>query len=371
LVRTRVAHLTSVHAPDDVRIFHKECKALAMAGYDVVLIAPHERDEEVDGISIRMVPKPIGRVRRMMWTVWQVYRAALRENAQIYHFHDPELIPIGILLRLHGKQVIYDVHEDLPRQILSKYWIPTSLRAQVAKGAALCERVGACLFDWIIAATPTIARRFPGAYTVTVQNFPLPYEFAGSQARPYAERPPEIAYVGGISAIRGLQEMMQVMSLLPATLNARLVLAGKFDPVQLETQLRQTPGWKHVEFVGWLSRVETVRLLTRVRLGLLLLHPVPEFFESLPTKLFEYMAAGLPILASDFPLWREMIVEAGCGMLVDPLDTKAIAEAIQWILEHPHEAEEMGQKGRKIVFQKYNWQTEDRKLKHIYRACTH
>jgi glycosyltransferase involved in cell wall biosynthesis len=165
--------------------------------------------------------------------------------------------------------------------------------------------------------------------------------------------------------------MVRAISLLPMTLGARLVLAGKFDPVGLEHQVSRMPGWERVEFVGWQSRKEITRLLAQVRLGLVLLHPVPEYFESFPSKLFEYMSSGIPVLASDFPLWREIVEEAHCGLLVNPLDTKAIAEAIQWILEQPREAEEMGKSGHEAVRRRYSWVTEAQKLKNIYYACAH
>ena len=169
----KIVHLTSVHSPFDTRIFHKECRTLAQSGLETVLIAPHEQDELSCGVRIKFLPKPLNRWRRMTTTPWQVYKMALTEDALVYHFHDSELIPISLLLKLHGKLLIYDVHEDLPRQILNKDWIPSRLRKTVAKLAELVEILSTRFFDGVVAATPTIAKRFSAAKTVDVANFPI------------------------------------------------------------------------------------------------------------------------------------------------------------------------------------------------------
>jgi glycosyltransferase involved in cell wall biosynthesis len=364
--KTRVAHLTSVHSPDDIRIFHKECKTLVRAGYEVVLIVPHERDEEIDGVFVRAVSRPADRFGRMTGTMRSVYRAAMREDAEVCHFHDPELIPAAMLLKTRGRKVIYDVHEDVPRQILNKQWLPPAARRAVGGGAALAEAIGAKCFHGIVAATPAIAPRFSVEKTVIVQNFPILGELARQDAVPYSERPHAVAYVGGIAALRGIREMVRALPLLPDVLDARLVLAGRFSPAELETDVCAMPGWGRVNFLGWQSRAGVASILGRVRAGLVLFHPVPNHVNAQPNKLFEYMSAGIPVIASDFPLWREMVEDVGCGLLVDPHNSRAIGDAISWILEHPREAEAMGLRGEEAVKTRYNWSVESEKLLAFY-----
>jgi glycosyltransferase involved in cell wall biosynthesis len=363
----KVCHLTSVHAPFDIRIFHKEGKSLAAAGYRTSIIAPHCQSECLNGIHIMALPVPRTRRERIIRVPWQIYRWALREGACIYHFHDPELIPIGILLKLHRKKIIYDVHEDLPRDVLYKDWILPVLRKLIAIGAKFVEAIAASLFDGIVAASPSIAKRFPRKKTVVIQNFPRLDSLSDPGALRYAERSPTCVYLGDISYLRGAREMVQAFWLLPESLGALLTLAGRIEPPKFEPELRDLPGWQRVVALGWLSRSEISKLLGRSRIGLVLLHPTTTFIDSLPIKMFEYMCAGLPVIASNFPLWRKIVGAAGCGLLVDPENPEAIAQAIQWLLEHPQEAEEMGQRGAEAVRTTYNWDREEEKLLDLYR----
>ena len=302
----------------------------------------------------------------MTRTVWEVYRMAVGLGASVYHFHDAELIPVGLLLKLKGKRVVYDVHEDLPRDILDKDWISPVLAGLMATAGAATEAIGGLLFDGIIAATPTIATRFPRRKTLTVQNFPQLTFREANGARLYRNRRPIAAFVGGITRHRGAQEMVVAMSKLPKSSDARLVMAGLFDPPDLEHELRSLPGWSQVEYRGWQPRAEIDDLLNESRLGLVLFHPFQNYMEAQPNKLFEYMSAGIPVIASDFPIWREIVGTIGCGTLVNPLDARAIADAIQWIFDHPREAEEMGRRGAAAVRSKYNWPNEEHKLLGLY-----
>jgi glycosyltransferase involved in cell wall biosynthesis len=298
----------------------------------------------------------------MLITPWHLFKAALDERADVYHFHDPELIPAGLLLRVLRKQVVYDVHEELPKQILSKRC--------VAKIASAAERVSGRTFSAVVAATPAIGKQFHRKKTVIVQNFPDLSELASEDVRPYAERPPVVAYIGGIATDRGIKEIVHAITLIPESFGTRLLLAGNFDPPALEEEVKRIRGWERVDFVGWQSREGVARVLRISRVGLVLLHPLPNYLESYPIKLFEYMSAGIPVIASGFPLWRQIVEEAACGLLTDPLNPKAIAEAIQWLLEHEEEARAMGLRGRKAVHTGFNWNNESEKLLNLYRRIS-
>ena len=364
----RVAHLTSVHPPFDIRVFHKECVALSQAGYETVLIVPHGRNESVKGVRICAIPQPSNRRTRAFCTTWQVFISAVRERAAIYHFHDPELIPAGLLLKMLGKRVVYDAHENVSQDILTKDYIPPLFRKWLALGAGFLERFSSSFFDGIVAATPTIARRFSPSKTVTVQNFPVLDDVSTICRHPYSQRPFLAAYIGDTTLIRGIREMVCALELLPNNIDAKLALAAKFHPPELEEEVKQMPGWDRVDFVGWLPQSEVATLLAQARMGLVLFHPVPNYIDAQPHKLFDYMSAGLPIIASNFPLWREMIEGVGCGIVVDPLNPHEIADAMQWLWEHPIEAEEMGLRGQEAAISRFNWNNESVKLLDLYQG---
>lgn len=363
----RVGVLTSVHGPFDSRIFHKECRSLAAAGHVVTLIAPHERDETVAGVRVQAIRDvPEGKLRRMTTTTWTVYRQARRLNLDVYHLHDPELIPVGLLLRQHGKHVIYDAHEHLPDSIAGKCYIPRALRTPVAALCRALEGVAARRFSAVVAATPTIAEQFQGsaAETVVVRNYALLREWPAHDALPWRDRLDAVAYVGGITWNRGLREMVAAVNRVGAT--TRLTLAGPYSPPGLLREAASLRGWHRVDDCGVIDRYQVAALLRRVRAGLVVLHPTTAYVQSLPIKLFEYMASGLPFVGSDFPLWRDLMHGSDCGILVDPLDVGAIANALELLLTRPRDAEEMGRAGRALVERQYCWESEERALLELY-----
>lgn len=363
----KVVHLATTHRVSDPRIFQKECRTLARAGYDVTFVVPHPTDEIVDGVQIRGVPVPKNGKERMTKTTWRVYHRALAEGPEsICHLHDADLLPVGFLLKARGRTVVYDAHEDTPRQMLYQHWLPRPLRRPVGLGYRLLERAAARVFDALVVAEPVIAEGFRDRDVTLVHNFPLLEEFAGEGEVPYAQRPPHVVYVGAITKVRGIVEVVEAVGRLPEALGARLLVGGTFYPASLQAEVEALPGWRWARYLGWLARPDVRQILHGARVGVVTFHPTERYLGNYPTKLFEYMAAGLPVVVSDFPQLRPFVEESACGLLVDPLDPAAIAEAVRWLLEHPAEAEAMGRRGREAVEARYNWEREGERLLTLY-----
>lgn len=357
----KVCHVTTVHNPFDDRIFHKECKTLVNAGYKVFLIAPHQENTIVDGIKIIALPNANNRLYRIFLLTLKAFYVAYKLKADIYHFHDPELLFVGILLKvLTLKKIIYDVHEDVPRQILSKSYIPKQLKPIISKIFEIFENFSAKRFDYLLTTTPFIRDRFHkmGCKAIDVQNMPLLTEFANIE-HDWGAKEKAVCYVGGINRIRGLYEMVEATKLH----DAKLYIAG---PVEKEEK-SVIANSKNVIYLGYLKRDEIKNLFRKVIAGLVLLHPEDNYINAQPVKLFEYMSAGIPVIASNFHLWQEIILSNQCGLCVDPLNPKEIAKAIQYLLEHQKEAQKLGENGREAVLEKYNWEKESEKLLKIYR----
>ncbi|WP_018150567.1 glycosyltransferase family 4 protein [Leeia oryzae] len=360
-----IAVLTSAHPRFDIRVFVKECRSLVAAGHRVTLVvADGLGNTSRDGVEVLDVGKATGRAGRMTQSVWRVLRAAFRLDADAYHFHDPELIPVGLLLRLADRMVVYDVHEDVPLQILSKPWIRPWLRKCISRTFEALENFAVARFSAVVAATPTIRDRFlpHNPNTVDVNNFPILEEL--TPAADWHQKERAVCYIGGITRVRGIMEALGAIDKTDAT----LLLAGAFNETSLEATAKAAPGWQKTEFAGMLDRQGVASLLGRAKVGLVTLHPIPNYLDALPIKLFEYMAAGIPVIASDFPLWRQIVEDAACGVCVDPMDIEATASAMTTLLSDDERARQMGMSGRRAVEQKYQWANEARKLASLYET---
>lgn len=359
----KICHLTSVHQYKDIRIFIKECQTLSKAGFEVHLVAPNAPNNVVDDVQIHGIEKEIGnRFNRMTKIVKCVYQKALEIDAEIYHFHDPELIPVGMKLKKRGKKVIYDIHEDTPRAILSKHWISPLVRFPLAKTFEVFENFHAKKFDALIGATPYIAQRFININKSThnINNFPLSEELSDQMTKSFNNKKKSVCYIGGIGEKRGVNEVLNAANLI----RGNIEFAGPVSNNIEKDLIRHN----NVVYHGILNRIEVKNLLSNSVAGIVTFLPEPNHINAQPNKMFEYMSAGIPVICSDFPLWREIIEKNNCGICVNPEDPVAIANAINYLIDNPEIAEGLGQNGRNAVLSDFNWESEGLKLINIYKC---
>jgi glycosyltransferase involved in cell wall biosynthesis len=368
-MKNKIVHITSVHSPSDVRIFYKEAKTLARAGFNVTLIAQHDTDETIDEIKILALPKAKDRIQRMLKLPSKAFILAFQQKADIYHFHDPELLPVGMLLKLiKGKKVIYDVHEDYRKQMLSKLYFRKSIGKGVGLLVKIVEYFSSKSFDAIITATDDILKNFSHhKRALSIRNFPILSNFSIEGENEKNEKEVfSLIYIGGLERIRGLTQMIRALEHFASDTQLKLTLYGVFYPSEYGDKLRSLEGFKKVEYLGWVKADKIPNLLKKHDAGMVCFLPEPNHINAMPNKIFEYMAAGLPVIASSFPLWKEIVEGHGCGICVDPLNPRDIAEAIMYLMRHPESRKEMGRNGKRAVSEKYNWDAEGKKLVELY-----
>ena len=364
----RICHFTSAHTGNDPRIFFRQCVALAEQGHDVFLVAPGENERVRQNVQLLGIPKPKGRLARLFITPWALFVKVRRLKADIYHFHDPELLPVGLALKLFGKHVIYDIHENFPMQILEKSWIAKPVRALLAMTFDRWERFVAYCLDGLVIANPATSKRFASRRFEIVRNLPKIEENMVADPTPYRQRPMEVTYVGGMSTVRGTVQLVEAIDIVLKTHDVTLNMVGTFREKGLEEKVTAMPGWRCAKYWGWQDNNEVMRILNRSRVGMANMWNTPHHRQCYQFKIFEYMTQAIPIVSSDYETLREVIGGCNCGVFIDPMSPQQIAEAIVWILDNEAKAEEMGLNGFKAVGQQYTWKTEMPKLLKLYEA---
>jgi glycosyltransferase involved in cell wall biosynthesis len=359
----RVVHLSTAHGRCEIRVHLKECNSLASAGYEVhYVVADGLGDQRYGGVQVHDIGAAGGRLRRMLMRPWRMLAAAQKLQARVYHFHDPEILLVALFLLRGGAKVVYDSHEDVPRSLLSRDWIPVLIRPTLSVIFERFENFVSRRLSGIVGATPYITARFLSLNPMAkaINNYPLPSDIEGAVPRIDGAR--AVCYLGAISRIRGIEEMVRALEYV----NAKLILAGKFEDRAIEQAVRALPGWSKVDYRGIVSRSSVRRIMAESSAGLIVYHPEPNHVDAQPNKMFEYMAAGMPVIASNFPLWREIIEGNNFGLCVDPLDPQAIASAIDDLISKPQKSRVMGENGRRAVMNRYNWKAEEEKLLEFY-----
>jgi glycosyltransferase involved in cell wall biosynthesis len=267
-----------------------------------------------------------------------------------------------ILKLVSGKPVVYDVHEDYSQVVLTREWIPGFTKKTLLRLVKFWENFcSGFSVDLVVAATPTIAGNFSAKNVIVVRNFPLEDDFFGISERLTFPLGAEcnLIYAGGIEPIRGIRETIRA---LKTVTGSRLFLLGEFGEKKFENEIKKEQFWSRVDCPGKVDFETVIEYLKKADIGIVCFNPIKRFQESLPVKMFEYMAAGVPVIASNFPAWKEMVEKNKCGICVDPLDPEKIAKAVDYLISQPERALEMGRNGRKAFYREFNWRPEGEKL---------
>jgi len=380
-MKNKVCMLTTVHQPYDTRVFHKEAKSLAKV-HNVVLIAPDEggADKEVDGVRIITVKKPGSKVLHPI-TMWRVFKAGFKQDCDVYHCHEPgSLFVCAILKVLRGKKLIYDAHEHYPSLIAEDSLFPDFTRPLVRVFADVEERVLARFADVVITVDENLASKYKKHHkdVVIISNYPKLSLFSENKIsddlKNEFERNMVLLYVGGLTKDRGTLESIQALQkIVKKVPNAKLVFLGEFKggaeyKEEVISYVEKKNFDRYVEFSGYVPHEDVVEYMNMAKVGTLFLQPIPRYINAVSIKLFEYMACGLPVVASNFPAISRVVKEADCGILVDPTDVDEIADAMVYMLEYPEEAKRMGENGRRAVEEKYNWERMEERLLELYEG---
>lgn len=361
----KIAHLSSVHPRSDVRIYHKMCVSLASSNHEVVLVVADGLGSGLENsIKFLDVGRRSNRISRIAFATKDVFFVALRLKADLYHIHDPELLPAGLLLKKLGHCVVFDSHEDVPKQVNNKHYLAKPVAKAISLVYSIVEKWICKRLSGVVSATPTIEQKFTtiNSNSVNVNNFPILTELLTKNLG--GERNQEICYVGVISKERGVFELIDTLNMIDG--DVKLNLAGGFIDENTRLQVKQKIDNLKVNYLGYLDRKGVRKILNRSLAGVVALHPTTNYIEALPVKLFEYMAAGIPVVASDFPIIKKIIDDHKCGLLVDPLSPQSIAAALNFLIANPEKSTVMGRNGRQAVEKYYNWNSEYIKLHDFY-----
>ncbi|MFH5801503.1 glycosyltransferase [Haladaptatus sp. CMAA 1911] len=366
----KVVHLSTVHTTFDARIFHKECKTLRDAGHEVILYCHHPSSTIVDGIRIKSLGTPTSRPDRWK-NIPSAARRAARENADVYHFHDPELIPAAMYLsKTTTGKVIFDVHENYPNKIERREWIPNVVKPILRRSFPFIQTAAAGRFDGLIGATEWVTDQFSHPMAVTVHNYPIADKIELPESPRHSEHEYQLAYVGSLNTNRGMVRMVKLTrDLVNKGLDVGLWLIGPIDGADAKRQADKIISKNNLEnnitFFGEVNYVDIFEYLCGADAGLALTQP-EDCVGAIPSKLFDYMYADLPIIASSMPMTNQYLPD-NCGITVPFHDINCIGQDVEDLLRSGRHTELAGN-GQEHIHEKFSWEQEQKTLLSLYNS---
>jgi glycosyltransferase involved in cell wall biosynthesis len=359
----KICQITTVHPKNDNRIFYKECITLKNFGHEVTLIVAGETDQEIDGIKILGLNKYTSRLKRFFKTsILEVLRTVKRVNADVYHFHDPELIFMGLILKAKGKKVIYDIHENNSAAIMSKPYIQSRIiKIVISACFNLFEKTAVRYFDAVITARPDITKKFTHKKIITLRNFPILSGIKTDDVNDEVKEKKSVIYVGGMSKIRGIETLIDAFNEMP---EFELWLLGIVRGELLRKKIGESK--ENVKYLGIVEPYEVFHYIQKADVGIITFLPVPNHVSTLATKPFEYMACGKPMIMSNFDYWKDTFGDS--SLYVNPNNKKEIIKATRLLMNDDEIFDRMSKKNNRLSKEEYNWGSESKKLIDLYNS---
>lgn len=363
----KVCYFTS-KAASDVRVFEKECISLVKAGYEVYLVCPNAKEETKEGVKIVGVPyEKKGIFHRLFTLPKLLYKKGLIIDADIYHFNDPASLAYGAKLTKKGKKVIFDSFEDHPTLIFEKKAIPKLFLHLISKVYSIYEFYHCKKFDGIIACYHWTYDRLDKACKniQLVYNFPI---LTGDIIKKDQHIVNSICYAGLFSRMWYIENILTALDQIEGV---KFNLAGNPADGAYLAKLKENKGWQKVNHIGQIDYRDVNNMVySKSTIAMALLDYIPLCKGNVGNlsnnKLFEYMKAGLPVICTDFVLWKEVVEKNNCGICINPRNVNEIVDAIKYLSENFDIAKQMGENGQKAILEKYNWSCEEKKLLSLY-----
>lgn len=358
-----ICQLASGHSVEDERILHRMARTAAQYGYRSAFVVPHDGRARWDGVTLIPCPRTLpGSARWRRWTAsLSILWWALWSDGDLFHFHDPDLIPAGLILKLFRRRVIYDVHDDYEASFKDRLQGRRWLAGWFPAFWWWFERNAARLFDGVVVADRHLAHKFAPCQPVILGNYPR-LDFT-PPASTEGEETFNLLYVGGVTRERGLGMALEALKRLPMPeLRLHVVGAGR-DAALLEALRAES----RVVLHGRVPWTELYKYYTRAHVGLALYQPLAGFVTvDHSVKIVEYMAAGIPVLCSNFPGLTTFVEDAGCGLVVQPDDPEMITLKIKALIENPELRRKLGATGRRLFETEYHWEKHEGRLIELY-----
>lgn len=365
----KVCVVTSVHVANDTRVYFKEVKSLAKQ-FDVVYIAPEAELLQDESIKKVNITKPKSRFRRLVG-FFKIWRLCADQNCEVYHLQDPELIIVGLLLKIFSrKKVIYDVHEDYPDYILQKEYLPKWSRGPLYFLMKTYERIAGSMFDAIVVADNFVNKRFPQKKTIIAYNFPDLSVFTLMETKPAKQY--DLIYPGSLSknmvniTLAVVKEVLTRKEDLKVMLISPFLMEGGKEWVRRRIK-EEGINESVIQLMDRVPYTQVCNYMEESRIGFIPLPNTRKFHKNIPTKLFEYMFCGIPVVANDLPPTRQFVEGKNCCFLVDVNDSAKTASVILDLLADVELQIKMGETGNRLVKEQYNWEKEEKKLLGLYQ----